>query len=131
MEKREKGGPMDSAVREALVGTPATNNARKCYAMETLISEVAELFPETTYEIAGIDGRNTALEVVFDISMLDTEDRERLLGVLMLTVHDPRVEEVLHDSDSVVVAFLSNPRLQDLRDTFDLSGAYGVLVGDL
>ena len=100
-------------------------------AMETLIGEVAELFPETTYEIAGIDGRNTALEVVFDISMLDTEDRERLLGVLMLTVHDPRVEEVLHDSDSVVVAFLSNPRLQDLRDTFDLSGAYGVLIGDL
>lgn len=120
-DKRE---PMDATTRERLVGQPKTNRERNAYALDVLIEEVLALFPETTYEVSGRDGRNTALHVQF---YAEDEDLWTLLGLLD---NDPRIEEVLFEESDrlVLVALRPNLRTQDSRDPFGLDDAYLTLT---
>lgn len=122
--------PMDTATRELAVGTPAVNAPRICLAAKTLIREVHALFPETPVETSNIDGRNTALDVMFDLTALDDSDNALLSTILTMTETDERVAEVVLDNGSALVSFKSNPRTQDSREEFNLAGAFEILTGD-
>jgi hypothetical protein len=122
--------PMDDSIKEAREGTPFANAPRQCWAMKTLISEVHSLFPETPYEVSNIDGRNTALDVKFDLTVLDEQAGADLRTLLVSLDGDERVDETFWEEDMVLVSFQSNPRTQDSREPFDLSGAYAVLIED-
>lgn len=119
--------PMDAGATESKVGTPVTNNHRVCYAGKRLVAEVHDLFPETPVEYGNYDGRNTALDVIFDLTALDATDSDMLAGLLELTTTDDRVAEVLVEDDLALVSFKGNPRTQDSRATFGLSDALDVL----
>lgn len=116
--------PMDPNADEAKVGKPAFNHRRTCYAIQALVAEVRALFPETVYKATNYDRRGTALSVTF---MTDTT--EGLGQLLELVRPDVRVLDVSKDSvdPSVTVTFRSSPRLQDLRDTFNLAQAWAIL----
>lgn len=124
--------PMDPSVREESVGTPTVNTRRVCYAAKTLVAEVEALFPETPVEYSNHDGRNTALDVSFDLTVLDSEDAASFLTLMSLLddpAHndDPRIREVVVEDGAVLVGFKSDPRTQDSRDPFGLADALSVL----
>ena len=126
--ENKKTDPMDPSIREQVIGTPATNNKRVCYAIKTLAAEVGELFPETPVEYSEYDGRNTALDATFDLTVLDESDRTLFRDLLRLCTTDERVREVLTEDDQVLVGIKSNPRTQDLRDWFNLADAWLVMA---
>lgn len=131
MSKAQNGTePMDPGVRENAVGEARVNNPRDCWAIKTLVAEVDELFPETTYETSNVDGRNTALDVQFDLTGLVSDDRRLFALLLSAADSDPRVDEVLTEDDSVLVSFKANARTQDDRASFGLSDAFDILVED-
>ena len=130
--------PMDDSVREAPMGTPVTNHQRVCVAIKQLVREFHALCPETPVEYSNFDGRNTALDVTFDLSPLDPDtDRVDATNLLML-LGDPannaerRVEDVIvaSDMDSVLVSMRSNARTQDSPEPFGLAEALSVLAGE-
>lgn len=124
--------PMDSRITEAKVGTPSSNNERVCYAAKTLVAEAHELFPETPVEYSNPDGRNTMLDVSFDLTALDTNEADELTALLELVKTDARVADVLVDDDTVLISFKASARTQDSRDSFGLADAWYVLTeGDL
>jgi len=126
-KSRDKTTPMDPSARERVTGIQAQNHPRLCWAMKTLIAEVKDLFPETTYEESGYDGRNTALNVTFDVH--ECPDLVRLLECVKT---DDRVVDVVHDEQeqSVLVAFRAQPRMQDSREPFGLTDAWSILIDD-
>lgn len=123
---------MDPTAREATVGAPAANNARVCYAAKTLVAEVEALFPETPVEYSNYDGRNTALDVTFDLTTLDEEDRATFIALFTLFDFDadPRVDMVIpaHEDAALLVSFKSNAQTQDSRDPFGLDEAWSALT---
>lgn len=123
-KKSKADTPMDPGARESATPVQTTNTARTCHAIKQLVSEVAELFPETTPVYSNYDLRNTALDVQFDASMCPA-----LLGLLELVESDSRVELVLIDLEEqlALVSFKSNPRTQDLRTPFNLADAWLIL----
>lgn len=123
--------PMDPGAKEALIGTPTTNRQRVCWAVQTLVAEVHDLFPETPVEYSDYDGRNTALAVTFDRTGLDNEDYSMFDALIGLVDADPRVAEVILDGDEegAYVRMNANPRTQDNRLSFGLGSALGVLGG--
>lgn len=126
--------PMDASVRENSTPTMSTNAQRVCYAAKTLVAEVMEMFPETPVEFSNFDGRNTALDVTFDLTTLDSQDRADLMLVMTLLDdpaynEDSRIASVLADDGQVLVSFKSNPRTQDNREPFGLLDALSVLSG--
>jgi hypothetical protein len=133
MSKSEKNQPMDSTAREVLIPVEFTNNTRVCWAAKTLVAEVEELFPETPVEYSNYDGRNTALDVAFDLTTLDREDSEMLSTLLIVVRGESRVREVVADYDTqqVLVGFKSDPRTQDSREPFGLGDALLVLDEDV
>lgn len=129
MSGKDKSTPMDATIREERVGTPAVNRQRVCWAAKTLVAEVDELYPEIPVEYSNHDGRNTALDVTFDLTVLDSTDSDMLVTLLELTSSDSRIAYVIvGDEDVVLVSFEGNPRTQDSRDPFGLSDALGVLT---
>ena len=126
-KSRDKTTPMDPSARERAIGTQAQNHPRPCWAMKTLIAEVMDLFPETTYEESGYDGRNTALDVVFDVH--ECPDLARLLECVRT---DDRVVDVDYDQHGqmVLVAFRAQPRMQDSREPFGLADAWSILIDE-
>jgi hypothetical protein len=136
-DKTEAPAPMDPSVREESVGTPAVNASRPCWAAKTLVAEVNALFPETPVEYSNPDGRNTMLDVMFDLTTLDPNDVYDLTTLLNLLDDpaynvDPRIDSVIaggqQHAGQVLVAFKSNPRTQDSRDPFGLADALEVLA---
>jgi len=117
--------PMDSDAPETTNAAPVTNRQRNAYAVDTLIAEVLEVFPETTYEVSGYNQFNTALHVAFH-----PDEFERVDEVLALIEHDERVQEVIAEpSDhTILVALHPNLRLQDLRDPFNIAEAWAILA---
>jgi hypothetical protein len=101
---------------------------RNCYAAETLLAEVQQLFPETCYKMADPDPRQTNLTVIFDLASTDAPaDLHRLLA---LVATDERVAEVGRadgDGDGYFVRFISSARTQDLRDSFSLVEAWDIM----
>ena len=137
-DKTKMPEPMDDSVREAPVGTPSTNHQRVCGAIKQLVAEFHGLFPETPVEYSNYDGRNTALDVTFDMTALDAEtDRVDALNLLHL-LGDPahnaehRIDYVLvSESDAaVLVSMRSSLRTQDNREPFGLAEALSVLAGE-
>jgi hypothetical protein len=129
---------MDPTVTEAKVGTPKPNNQRACWAAKTLVAEVREVFPETPVEYSNYDGRNTALDVMFDLTGLDPQDAHDLALVLELlndTAYneDQRIDTVIagggDQKGQVLVSFKSSPRTQDNREPFGILDALSVLSG--
>jgi hypothetical protein len=124
---------MDSSTREAPVGTPSTNTKRTCWAALTLVAEVHEVFPETPVEYSNYDGRNTALDVTFDLTGLTSPDDDDLASALQLVETDERVDTVIlggttHEGQ-VLVSFKSSLRTQDSREPFGILDALSVLSG--
>lgn len=128
--QKDEPKPMDPTTREQLVGEVAVTRERVCYAGKTLVKEFHELFPETPVEYGGYDGRNTALDVAFDLTVLDIPaERDLATALLELCRTDNRVDSVVaSDEGQVLVAFHSNPRTQDLRDPFGIAEAFDILV---
>ena len=122
--ENKKTDPMDPSIREQVIGTPATNNKRVCYAIKTLAAEVGELFPETPVEYSEYDGRNTALGVTFDLTVLEPEEADQFCSLLKLPTSDVRVEEVLAEDGLVLVVMRSSARTQDDRSSFHLADAW-------
>ena len=123
--------PMDVTVTEAKVGTPSGNSQRVCHAAKTLVGEVREMFPETPAEYSNYDGRNTALDVTFDLTALDSQDKSDFIALMTLFDFDgdPRVSEVLAEDGALLVSFNSNPRTQDSREPFGLVDAMSIISG--
>lgn len=128
--------PMDDGIRERAVGAPSTNSQRVCWAIKTLVAEVTNLFPETTVEYSNYDGRNTALDATFDISMLDADtDRVDAMNLLALLGDpaynvDPRVDYVITSAEdaAVLVSMKASLRTQDSREPFGLADAYEIFA---
>lgn len=127
MSKDEKFAPMDAGAPE--VSNPVISPLRKrnAYALDTLIKEVAALYPEATATVSQYDGRNTALAVTFDVT-----ESEGLADLMELVSVDRRVlkvvTETLDEITQTLVVLHSAPRIQDLRDSFNLESAFLVLA---
>lgn len=117
-----------SATPPAATGTPATNTVRVCWAAKTLVEEFTELFPETPVEYSGPDGRNTMLDVTFDITAVPDTERDGATALLELVQTDERVQWVIAAEDGVLVSFRSSARTQDSRYSFGLADAWDVLT---
>lgn len=115
--------PMDNRIQEAAVGTPATNNQRPCWAIKTLVAEVLSVFPETSVEYSNYNGRNTALDVTFDLTGIDSDLRGAVSDVLDLLSLDVRVARAFTEEDQMLVSITSSPRTQDSRETFGIDSA--------
>jgi hypothetical protein len=136
-EKDKTPTPMDPSIIEDRVGSAHVNTGRACYAAKTLVAEVEALFPGVPVDYSNRDGRSTALDVSFDLTVLDEPDGQDLVTLLTLlgdSAHneDPRIREVMADPGTlqVLVGFRSNPRTQDSREPFGLADALDVLSGD-
>lgn len=126
-KKTETSTPMDDSVIERPQGEAKTNRSRNAHGLAVLIKEVLDLFPETPYETSGMDGRNTALDVSFDFTGLDSQDRVDAIS-LLLVLTDDRIRAVDAEDGLVLVQFHSNPRIQDSREPFGLDDAWIVLT---
>lgn len=104
------------------------NRQRTCYAIQTLVAEVDALFPDVPTESSNYDGRNTALDVTFDLTPHDDAERAYLRALLGMIQRDPRVQEVIYDDTLVLVSMHSNPVTQDSREPFGLDDAYEILI---
>lgn len=111
-------------------GVPHVNAPRQCWALKTLVAEMAELFPETPVEYSNVDGRNTALDVTFDCSMLGEEDQILLVNLFRTLEVDARVSQIMVGNDQMLVSMKSDSRTQDLRDPFGLADAWGILTDE-
>lgn len=122
-----KPEPMDASATEVKVGAPHVNHPRVCHAAKTLVAEVLDLFPETPVEYSNYNGRNTALDVTFDLTTLDERDADDLTIVLRLLDSDQRVAEVIAEESAVLVSFRNSPLLQDSRAPFNIAEAMSIL----
>lgn len=120
--------PMDAAIREEPVGVMASNRKRNCYALSTLVTEFRDLFPETPIETSNYTGLNVALDVTFDLTVLDNDDAILATQLLGLVENDSRVERVVSEDTQTLVSFFASFRTQDSREPFNLGDAYMVLV---
>lgn len=131
-KKTEADGPkmMDPSIPEVAVAAPMHVQRRACWAVETLAEEVTALFPETAVEHSAYNGRNTALGVTFDCTMLDDEDWTVARKVIGLIPVDARVQEIVVDGDqrALYVEMFANARTQDSREPFGLADAYALLI---
>lgn len=125
---RKEVKPMDDGIRERSTGEVRPNRQRVAHSLTVLVTEFHEVFPETSVEYSRYDGRNTALDVTFDCSMIDTPEQIVLAQVMELVSHDPRIEYVMPGNDQYVVGLFSNPRTQDSREPFGFAGAWEALT---
>lgn len=110
---------MDDSVEEITYRQPPQTRQRTAYALEQLTAEVERLFPETTVELSGFDGRGTALDALFLTST--EEEGVELLNLLEHIRADERVSCVVGAIGAVLVQIRSNPRTQDSREPFGLN----------
>jgi hypothetical protein len=135
-KSKEVAEQLDPSIREARVGTASTNTQRVCYAAKTLVAEVMEMFPETPVEFSNFDGRNTALDVTFDLTAISGDDDRADLTTALTLLDDPaynedaRIAAVLVEDGAVLVSFKSNAATQDSREPFGLIDAMSVLAGE-
>lgn len=126
MKKNDEVKVMDDSILENMVGSMHQNNQRMAYALKTLIDEVLELFPETPYEISNFNGRNTALDVTFEL--ISSNQPDELYDLLFLATSDDRVQGVILEDDKVLVSLKADTRTQDIRRSFGLADALDILV---
>lgn len=117
--------PMDDTVTEVAEPTPHANRQRECYAMTTLVSEVAALHA-TSHQPMDYDRFNAALTVVFNDLPEDVQT------CLVLAQADERIGQVLVglDGDTTTVYFKGVATLKDSREPFNLADAYTIISAD-
>lgn len=125
-----KPEPMDPSFNESSTGQVHVNHKRNAYALVQLVDEVRRLFPETPYEFANYNGRNTAMSVVFDLTVMDNDDAITFGQLLGLVKTDPRILDVIVDDDAVLVDLFPSARYQDNPDSFNLAETYEILTGE-
>jgi hypothetical protein len=118
--------PMDPSAPETRNPT-ITHNKRVCYAAKTLVAEVQELFPEMPVDYADYDGRNTALTVSFDLTVLDGDERADAASLFVLVGGDLRVSSATVEEDVAMVSFTSNALTQDSREPFRINETWLIL----
>lgn len=118
--------PMDVTAKET-DNPVTTNHQRAAWGVRTLIEEVHALFPETPYEVSGYNGRNVGLDVQFDFTSLDSQDRADACTLLIL-MGDTRVWQADVEDGAALVQFNNNPRTYDSRESFGLADAYLILA---
>lgn len=116
--------PMDPSVQESITPKPQRNRERNGYAMQTLIDEMVDLFPDLPYE--------TSEPREFNVRTLVTFKEPHLSALLLLIQGDPRVADVRPDPEAgeTSVEFHASLRTQDSRDPFGLAEAYAILAED-
>lgn len=119
--------PMDPSVQET-DNLVVTHEPRTCWAIRTLVTEIHDVFPEIPVEYSEVDGRNTALAVTFDLTVLDTADRALANSLLDLLDADNRISNIIEEDDRVLVSMWSNPRTQDDKSPFGIADAHEVLT---
>lgn len=123
--------PMDKTMPEdpTLVSVPP-NRARPCWAIKRLVSEVSGVFPDIPTELSNYTGRNAALDVSFDTSVLDNDDAISLIEVLAMLNTDPRVETVVYDdpTEAVLISMKSHPTTMDRPDPFGVDAALRTML---
>lgn len=136
----KKVQPMDPSITENKTPVVKENAPRVCHAIKQLNEEVWVLFPETPVEYSNYTGRNVALDVTYDLSVLDEDtDRIDIVQLFMLLQaaaynSDPRINLVIIGKDdeghpeSILVSMHASARTQDNRDSFGLADAYSVLT---
>ena len=128
-KKAEKGEPMDKSAPEGNAAMHV-NHERQCYALGQLVTEVEALFPGVGYEFSNKNPRNVFFDAQFDTYSVTEEDRQQFETLLRLIRSDERVEEVIADSEGVLVSFRNNVHTMDDRRTFDLADAWIILTED-
>jgi hypothetical protein len=80
--------------------------------------------------VSGVNGRNTALVVTFELASMSDDDADTLKELIRLAGSDARISDVTHDADEQLlsVALWPNARTQDDREPFGLADAYNVLA---
>lgn len=130
---KTEAGPkaMDPGAREiAGPGRPLVNRQRNAYALDTLVTEVLELFPETEVTYSNYTGRNVALTGTFMVTVeANNGELAELLGQL---AGDARISRADWDSvaGAMVVEFNKNARTQDSREPFGVGEAFLTLVDE-
>lgn len=119
---------MDADASTEVATSLPRNQARECYALTTLVAEVADLFPETRYVTDNYDVTNAALDVTF------SECAPDLISLLNLVGGDERVVHAIAGGGdlegSFYVSFSSVATIKDSRDPFNLIDALAVLNGE-
>lgn len=115
---------MDPSAPESLTPGVTVRKARLAYSVETLIEEVMDLFPETTYEPSDMNVWGARDGVTFV-----TDGIDGLGDLLRLLASDTRVKEITSDSTEglVDVQMHGSLRTMDSREPFGLSEIWGVL----
>lgn len=127
MKNQQRREPMDNRIQEIREPVMATNTPRVCWTLKTLVAEFTELFPETSAEYGGRDGRNTAINVTLYLGDLVEDDEMLATALLRLTISDPRIAYVEAEDSNVLVEVVVGPHTQDSREPFHLGEALTVL----
>lgn len=130
---------MDPGARETKTPEGVVRQPRPCWAIKTLVEEFRALFPETPVEYSNYNQFDTALDVTFDLSMLEPVEVYDVAMMFNLlgdpaTNRDPRIDVVItggeHHEAQVLVSMRANARTQDSREPFGLADAWSVLTGE-
>lgn len=106
-----------------------TNRQRECWAIQTLVREVHELFPETPVEYSNHNAYNAALAVTFDLTAMDGGDSVVFNNLMDILDTDERVVEVIKaDYDQTFVRMSPVATRYDSREPFGLADAYSILT---
>ena len=132
MTDDKKNIPMDNTMPEGDAPVMYVPTPRNTYAMDQLIKEVLDLFPETSYEVSARNQRGVAFDVQFTP---DTEHARDLMVLLSLLAdeaynRDVRLLSIVADIEGVLVSFRNNPQIQDDPAPFGLAEAHAVLSGE-
>jgi hypothetical protein len=123
MADDKKNEPMDKTMPEG-EAVMYVNRPRNTYAMDQLIKEVTNLFPETEYEVSHRNQRNVAFDVQF---ALMPGGYMGLRDLLHLIEDDIRVVDIVADAEGVLVSFRNNPVIMDDPTPFNLEAAWEVM----
>ena len=117
-------GPMDPDARETRTPEPPSRRTRTADGVLTLIDEVSDLFPETSYELGSPNQWGVISSVTFEVAGL-----EGLPELLSLVETDARVKEITEDDKEGLVEISLHPsfRTMDIREQYGLAEAWMVL----
>lgn len=121
---------------EVDVQAHAPFSARNCWSINTLIEEVAALYPEVTHSITEVTPRKVGVTVEFAGWDDSHKGNEPGLPAVLSTIEgDPRVAEVVSatsddqgDNPTVTVRIRVNPVTMDQREEFGINAAYTIMT---
>lgn len=121
---------MDPDLQESSLSTDAALViARHCYSIDTLVSEVLGLFPETIVTYGDPNGRDVALSATFETEESGFGPLREILSIVGL---GERIAMVSTDlvGGRITVFVRNTPATYDSREQFGLAEAFAVLIED-